>query len=299
MASVLVFEIMTDVQRIKSRFEFLESLYREDKNIRERIERLYLPTYDWCLRQMTKSRPVIVGVNGQQGAGKSTLTRILCELMAHEGHRAVTISMDDFYLTRAEQIRLAQKNSDNPYLQNRGYPGTHDLVLGTQVLKDLRGQSGSVLIPRYDKSLFDGKGDRAPRASWMETPLPLDLVFFEGWMLGFKSVNDRSVGNAALGDINRLLQEYEPWWAEIDAWIQLKPKDYRYAIDWRVEAEENMKATGRPGMTATEARAFVTKFLPAYELYLPELTFPESCPQLKIEIGPDRLPLSPGHRAEI
>lgn len=39
-----------------------------------------------------------------------------------------------------------------------------------------------IKIPTYDKSAFDGKGDQGePR----EVEAPIDLVIFEGWMLGF------------------------------------------------------------------------------------------------------------------
>jgi D-glycerate 3-kinase len=41
---------------------------------------------------------------------------------------------------------------------------------------------------RYDKSAFQGKGDRADESTWPSVEGPLDLVLFEGWMLGFKPV---------------------------------------------------------------------------------------------------------------
>ena len=262
-------------------------------NTSDPIQRLYFPVYEWCLEQTQNSRPVIIGLNGAQGAGKSTLTRTVCEMLDQKGVRAATISIDDFYLTRADQIRLAKENPDNPYLQNRGYPGTHDLELGTRVLKALRGKTGTVPIPIYEKSLFVGKGDRLPTTSWKEQQLPLDLVFFEGWMLGFRAVDERNIHEPALVEINRRLPAYAQWWRQLDALIQLKPKDYRFAIDWRVEAEERMKASGKTGMTEADARAYVTNFLPAYELYLPTLAVPGFCADLVIEIGLDRLPTAP------
>lgn len=42
-----------------------------------------------------------------------------------------------------------------------------------------------ILIPRYDKSAYGGKGDRAPKDQWQKVQGPLDLVIVEGWMLGF------------------------------------------------------------------------------------------------------------------
>ena len=44
-------------------------------------------------------------------------------------------------------------------------------------------------IPRYDKSAYNGKGDRAKQSEWMKMNGPLDLVIVEGWMLGFNPVD--------------------------------------------------------------------------------------------------------------
>ncbi len=272
-----------------NRIRFLERRLGSGANVHERITRLYLPIYEWCLERVGKAGPVFIGINGPQGAGKSTLTRTLCELFEHEGLRAVTVSVDDFYLTHEEQRRLAIESSENPYLQSRGYPGTHDVELGTQVLRELKGQDGTVLIPQYDKSQFAGKGDRLPRDLWRKVELPLEIVFFEGWMLGFRAREESVFTDPHLVDINRRLRAYEQWWAQLDALIQLKPKDYRFVIDWRVEAEERMKASGKPGLSEAEIRAYVTTFLPAYELYLPELAAP-AIEELVVEIDLDRLP---------
>jgi D-glycerate 3-kinase len=58
--------------------------------------------------------------------------------ISKDGCRMVSISIDDFYLSRAEQIALAKRYSDNPFLQQRGYPGTHDVGLGVSVLTALK-----------------------------------------------------------------------------------------------------------------------------------------------------------------
>jgi D-glycerate 3-kinase len=209
-----------------------------------------------------------------------------------EGCRAVTISIDDFYLTRAEQIRLARENPGNRYLQIRGYPGTHDIALGIEVLTALKARTGHVLVPRYEKSLFEGKGDRLPRTSWKHVQLPLDFLFLEGWMLGFQPV-ECAIQDPALAEVNRRLHDYEPWYRLMDAFIRLRPKDYRGVLNWRVEAEEKMKGLGKPGMTRAEIRAYIETFIPAYELYLPKMSGSNiSGPRLEFVIGSDRMPLS-------
>ena len=43
-----------------------------------------------------------------QGCGKTTLVELLEALFAHNGIRAASVSIDDFYLTFADQQALAQ-----------------------------------------------------------------------------------------------------------------------------------------------------------------------------------------------
>jgi len=102
-------------------------------------------------------------------------------------------------------------NPPNPLLKLRGNAGTHDMQLLLSTLSALRGQRprrpqgghgevvghagaaagdddvGDIRIPRYDKSLRCGKGDRAPVHEWLTVSAtePVDVVLFEGWMLGF------------------------------------------------------------------------------------------------------------------
>ncbi|KAJ1968637.1 hypothetical protein H4R35_006372 [Dimargaris xerosporica] len=151
--------------------------------------------------------PLLVAVQGLQGGGKTTLCRHLCERLQTPPYQltAVTVSLDDFYLPFDElQRRVQQQHSQdgyvNPLLQFRGNPGTHDLVLGTQVLAQLSTiNAGShdalalepprtVAVPRYDKSLRQGRGDRLPPELWATVTAPVQVVLFEGWMVGFQPV---------------------------------------------------------------------------------------------------------------
>jgi D-glycerate 3-kinase len=62
----------------------------------------------------------MIGLSAPQGAGKTTITRELCDRLAKDGWLMVCISFDDFYLTHAEQLALAKHYQDNPFLQQRG-----------------------------------------------------------------------------------------------------------------------------------------------------------------------------------
>ena len=236
--------------------------------------------------------PFVLGISAPQGAGKTTLARALCQELAAAGTRAVSLSIDDFYLPRAAQVRLAADHPDNPYLQQRGYPGTHDVALGSRTLAALREPApGVVRVPRYDKSAWQGEGDRLPEAEWTEVARPLDLVLLEGWMLGFTKVGAGALPDPHLAATDAALPAYQEWHRRLDGFLQLVPADHRYVLDWRVEAEEKMRAQGRPAMSDARVRAYIEAFLPAYEAWLPGLAArPPVEDVLRVQIGRDRLP---------
>jgi D-glycerate 3-kinase len=218
----------------------------------------------------------------------------LCRLASEDGLRAASVSIDDFYLARQEQIDLAKRHADNPYLQHRGYPGTHDVHLGTRVLTALKNidEHGRVALPSYDRSAFGGAGDRRPDSDWPIAEAPLDGVILEGWMLGFTAVQRDTLPDAHLRLINEYLRRYSAWLDCLDAFVWLEPEDPLFVLDWRVEAEERSKAAGQGGMSTEEIKAFAAEFLPAYRIYLPGLRGrpPVSGPFLRTLIGNDRLP---------
>ena len=115
-----------------------------------------------CLSRLEKrgATPFVLGIQGPQGCGKSTLAAALVDALADIGHPGVALSIDDFYLTRAEQVALAGRHPGNPYMEHRGYPGTHDVPLGSRMLAALVGLgAGETLrLPIYDKSAHGGRG---------------------------------------------------------------------------------------------------------------------------------------------
>lgn len=215
------------------------------------------------------TRPLIVGLQAPQGAGKTTIARRLLRALPHHGLRGATVSIDDFYLTRAEQLNLAAAHPGNPYLEHRGYPGTHDIELGVTILTALRalGTGQSARVPVYDKSRHGGRGDRAPESDWRLVTGPLDLVLVEGWMLGFEPVPADRLPDPRLAFCNHALADYDRWHRLLDAFIVLRPVDWHYVVDWRIEAEENMKAAGKPGLSRADIEDYVRRFLPAYETW--------------------------------
>lgn len=246
-----------------------------------------LPHYpiilEWLNNKLKGSspRPLIIGINAPQGAGKTTLCEYICQKIPN----SVAISIDDFYLTREQQQSLAEKFPDNPYLQARGYPGTHDVALGAAVLQKLK-NGVPVKIPRYDKSLHQGKGDRLPEEKWRAIDGRQDLVILEGWMLGFTPTQ---VSDPQLQIPNQFLASYKTWSELLDGLIHLEATPLENVIAWRIEAERQMRASGKTGLSDEAIEAYIKLFLPAYRLYVPLLK--QQNRALHIALGPDRKPV--------
>ncbi len=223
---------------------------------------------DFITRQLADhpKRPLVLGLQGPQGAGKTTLAGAVLAHLEGRGVRGGAISIDDFYLTRAEQVALAAAHPGNPYLEHRGYPGTHDVALGERTLAQLT-TSGDAVVPVYDKSAHGGRGDRAPAEQWRKLEGRQDLVIVEGWMLGFTPVAATSLADARLRAPNEALAAYAAWYRFIDAWIVLRPLAPNYFMEWRIEAEEKMAARGSRALSRAEIEDYVQRFVPAYRTW--------------------------------
>lgn len=229
------------------------------------IPKHYLEIKTWLTKQKQSHVPLIVGLNAPQGAGKTTL----CKFLSQE-FKLVSISIDDFYLTRTQQKNLALKHPSNRYLQQRGYPGTHDIELGTSLLSRIKSQKTPIKIPRYDKAAHGGLGDRLPQAQWTQVETVPDIVILEGWMLGFSPLPENNL-DKEFAEINNFLKAYSQWHQFLDAFIHFVPEDINFVIAWRIEAEQKMRDQGRGAMTDEEIKKYIELFLPAYQFFLPIL----------------------------
>jgi D-glycerate 3-kinase len=226
-------------------------------------------------------RALIQGLLGGQGTGKTTLGLILNILLKHLDKTFLSLSLDDLYKTYADRQKLRERRPD---LIWRGPPNTHDIDLGLQVLQQLRdrnpNQPQEILIPRFDKSLHNGEGDRIES----EISYRADIVLFEGWFVGMRplpisafrnfippilSESDREF---AL-ECNANLYDYLALWDCLDSLIVLVPEDYQYSLQWRLEAEHKLNASGKTGMSDQEIIQFVEYFWKALhpELFMTHL----------------------------
>lgn len=209
-------------------------------------------------------RPLIQGILGGQGTGKTTMCRILSLILQELGYSTLSLSLDDLYKTYSDRLALTQQD---PRLIWRGPPGTHDIDLGLSVLDQIRQGNSPVTVPRFDKSAYAGAGDRTTP----EIVNNVDIVLFEGWFVGVLPIDPQAFATAPppiitdddrafAGDMNRQLQAYLPLWKRLDSLIAIDPSDYRCSLEWRKQAEKKMIAAGKSGMSDAEIEEFVNYF---------------------------------------
>ena len=231
---------------------------------RSRVYQYYLPVFAWVKHQAAAHAagggggPLVVGVSAPQGCGKTTLVAELEALAPEAGLAAASVSIDDFYLTRAEQAATAAASGGNPLLELRGNAGTHDLALGTRTLDALihAPPGATVPLPRYDKAAFGGLGDRAPEQGWPSAAAPVDVILLEGWMLGFAPVGGEAAAAASphLPAVDAALAAYAPAWdSRVGAWLVVDAPSPDCVYAWRAQAEVAMRASGKGGMTDEQA----------------------------------------------
>ncbi|KAL5823054.1 hypothetical protein ACOSQ3_020998 [Xanthoceras sorbifolium] len=252
-----------------------------------RFYHYYIPVFFWCEDQISQHMskfkdgedicPFLIGFSAPQGCGKTTLVFALDYLFQVTGRKSATISIDDFYLTAEGQAKLREANPGNALLEFRGNAGSHDLQLSVETLtalSKLNKEGMKMKLPRYDKSAYNGRGDRADPSTWPEIEGPLTVVLFEGWMLGFKPLPVEVVKavDPQLETVNKNLKAYYDAWDKfIKAWVVIKIKDPNCVYEWRLQAEIAMREAGNPGMSDEEVKDFVSRYLPAYNAYLPTL----------------------------
>jgi D-glycerate 3-kinase len=217
----------------------------------------------------SRARPLLIGINGAQGTGKSTACRFLELLLGQHGLRTATLSLDDVYLTRAD--RIARAATLHPLLGTRGPPGTHDLSLAEATISRLLTGSAATAIPRFDKAI----DDRTPASDWPIVTAPLDILFFEGWCLGATPQS----ASALVTPINALEASEDPdcvWrahvntalaigyarlFARLDQLIVLQAPDFAAVRRWRAVQEQKLIAARGTGMDAPA----LDRFLQHYE----------------------------------
>lgn len=98
-----------------------------------------------------------------------------------------------------------------------------------------------------------------------------DFIFYDGWMMGARMVEDESVFSSGLPaletkedqefakDVNKKLLEYIQLWQMFQFLTVLYVPNYQMSLTWRDQAEEKLRAKGA-GMNHDQIREFVYYF---------------------------------------
>jgi len=225
-------------------------------------------------------RPVLAGVSGAQGSGKTTFVRFLSEWLARRMRlSAACFSLDDMYLTKAERRALAR--CSHPLLETRGVPGTHDIPLAHRLLDALThpGAARKIAVPAFDKAA----DDRAPKRDWRRVNAPADVVLFEGWCVGARAQPPDALGDPVneleaaedrdaswrTGVNERLRTDYAELFARLDLLVMLRVPSFDRVFEWRALQERELReglhgppagSDGVPGLSPAELKRFIRHY---------------------------------------
>jgi D-glycerate 3-kinase len=209
-------------ERYKQRKYLLLHVYQkfiqkmEDLQIKKDLIRelwyIYIPFAEWIITQYEKKQTTyVLGLNGAQGSGKTTLCEFLQIILSDGYHKNIVVfSIDDIIKSYADRREMARKV--HPLFAIRGPAGTHDVQLGIDTITALKNanEKESVAIPRFDKSLQGGKGDRIPKELWPRIHGTVDIVILEGWNVGERPIAKEKL-TVPLNDLERQDDQEMHW----------------------------------------------------------------------------------------
>lgn len=246
------------------------------EEITEHLAGIYLPLAAW-IHARKRAGGWIIGINGAQGTGKTTLCDFLGFLLAElYGVRVAVLSIDDFYKTREARERLAR--DIHPLFITRGVPGTHDVELALATLNALEtaGPGVTTALPSFDKAMDDR---RPPDDSPLFQGRP-DLVLLEGWCIGSwaqppsaltEPVNElerlEDPAGVWRGHVNQCLAgEYTRLWERLDALILMTTPGMDQVLEWRTLQEHKLaKQIGNARQSGLMRPETLLRFIMHYE----------------------------------
>ena len=153
------------------------------KNKDKMLKSYLIPLCFWIAKKNNKTRPLIIGLAGGQGTGKTSITSIISVILRKYFRLNVfKISIDDFYKTRHERKILSIKK--HRLLMTRGVPGTHDHRIILNFFKNVkRKKFKSLKLPKFDKSI----DDRCKKKFWYKVNTKPEVIILEGWCVGARA----------------------------------------------------------------------------------------------------------------
>ncbi len=237
--------------------------------------------------QKSATSPFIIGINGCQGSGKSTLTSFLEAYLSSVHQRSVVVlSIDDFYLDQSARRALAIKV--HPLLSTRGVPGTHDIALALHTFRQLE-KGLTTSLPRFNKAT----DNPFPKEQWPVISHKPDFIILEGWCVGVspqpnpqvkRPINHLEEVEDSLGIwrafVNtELAGEYQVLFNKINYQVMLKAPSFDCVYRWRLEQEHKLAQLSHIDRTGIMSDEEVANFVQHYQRITEHAlqTLPDAC----------------------
>tara|TARA_B100001758_G_C18322220_1_gene563829 strand:- start:22 stop:951 length:930 start_codon:yes stop_codon:yes gene_type:complete len=220
------------------------------KNKKKLIKTFLIPICFWISQKKKNKIPLIIGLSGGQGTGKSTLSKIISIILKkYFKFKVYNISIDDFYKTKKERELLFKTR--HPLLITRGVPGTHDINMLSNFLKKIKTKNFKKFkFPSFDKST----DDRKKKNQWHLIKYKPDILIFEGWCIGSKHQNTKNLKKSInetekFFDKNlkwrkfvnlQLKNKYKKIFNQIDYLMYLKANNFNLLKKWRLKQEKKL-----------------------------------------------------------
>jgi len=225
------------------------------KNKDKMIKSFLIPVSFWIAKKANKKRPLIIGLAGGQGSGKTTISSILTLILKkYFKLKVFKISIDDFYKTRKDR-KLLSKNK-HPLLMTRGVPGTHDIDLMLKFFKKVKLKNfKNLTVPKFNKAI----DDRFKNSLWYKLKSKPDVVIFEGWCVGARAQTNKQLKNP-INSVERVYDQNIKWrshvnnqlktkykilFKQLDGLLYLKAKNFDILRNWRLKQERKLSVKNK------------------------------------------------------
>ena len=260
------FKYISSQETVKEKFK------KKDLMIRSFL----IPICFWISKKAKKKSPLIVGLAGGQGSGKTTISSILSLILKkYFKLKVFKISIDDFYKTK-KQREILSKNKHS-LLLTRGVPGTHDIKIMLDFFRKIKTKNfKSLKLPKFNKA----NDDRYKKKHWYKLKSRPDVVIFEGWCVGAKPQSLRLLKkpiNAIEKAYDKSLKwrrfvnlqlktNYKKLYSQLDSLLYLKVKNFNLLKKWRIKQEEKLwlKAKSRKNLKIMNKKE-VINFMQTYQ----------------------------------
>ena len=216
----------------------------------EMLKSFLIPICFWISKKKKVKYPVIIGLSGGQGSGKTTISFILSIILKkYFKFNVCRISIDDFYKTKKEREVLSK--TKHPLFIYRGVPGTHDVDMLLKFFKKIKTKNfRKFKFPKFNKAT----DDRYKKKYWNSVKSKPQIVIFEGWCIGAKHQNyDKLIKSINLIEkkldknfkwrkfVNlQLMTKYKKIFNKIDNYLYIKVDNFNLLKKWRIKQEKKL-----------------------------------------------------------